>query len=235
MIRVAVLAPGLALRAGLRSLLQADDRIHITGEAAGLPGLEGLTAEIDVILWAFPVPAGAGNVSPLSAFRSDLEKAFPDPEVYPALLLLADAPPDPGEIIDLPARAWGFLSLDASAEELLAAIHALQEGLWVGPPHLLKSWLERGERLPVRSGAGTYALQSMGAEIDLETPVSLTPRETEVLQLLAQGLANKQIALLLGISDHTVKFHVSSIYAKLGVVNRTEAVRAGARRGLIVL
>jgi len=65
--------------------------------------------------------------------------------------------------------------------------------------------------------------------------VALTPRETEVLQLLAQGLANKQIALALGISEHTIKFHVSSIYAKLGVGNRTEAVRVGARQGLILL
>jgi NarL family two-component system response regulator YdfI len=63
----------------------------------------------------------------------------------------------------------------------------------------------------------------------------LTARETEVLQHLAQGLANKQIAALLSISEHTVKFHVSSIYSKLGAANRTEAVRIGARRGLILL
>jgi DNA-binding NarL/FixJ family response regulator len=64
---------------------------------------------------------------------------------------------------------------------------------------------------------------------------TLTQRETQVLQLLSQGLANKQIALSLEISEHTVKFHVSSIYAKLGVTNRTEAVRQGVRHGLIVL
>jgi DNA-binding CsgD family transcriptional regulator len=63
----------------------------------------------------------------------------------------------------------------------------------------------------------------------------LTEREAEVLQLLAQGLANKQIAITLGISEHTVKFHVSGIYAKLGATNRTEAVRLGVRQGLIVL
>ena len=56
-----------------------------------------------------------------------------------------------------------------------------------------------------------------------------------MLQLLAQGLANKQIALALGISEHTVKFHISSIYAKLGATNRAEAVRLGVLRGLIVL
>ena len=63
----------------------------------------------------------------------------------------------------------------------------------------------------------------------------LTSRELEVLQALAQGLANKQIALALGISDHTVKFHVSAIYSKLGVTNRTEAVRVGIQRGLVVI
>ena len=64
---------------------------------------------------------------------------------------------------------------------------------------------------------------------------SLTERETEVLQLLSQGLANKQIATSLGISEHTVKFHVSSIYTKLGATNRAEAVRLGVQGGLVVL
>lgn len=63
----------------------------------------------------------------------------------------------------------------------------------------------------------------------------LTDREAEVLQLLARGMANKQIALELGISEHTVKFHISSIYTKLGAGNRTEAVRLGVRRGLVLL
>ena len=63
----------------------------------------------------------------------------------------------------------------------------------------------------------------------------LTPREIEVLELLAEGLPNKAIADRLKISDQTVKFHVSSISAKLGAVNRTDAVRRAARRGLITL
>jgi DNA-binding NarL/FixJ family response regulator len=74
------------------------------------------------------------------------------------------------------------------------------------------------------------------AELLGEAPIeALTERELQVLQLLAQGLANKQIAITLGISDHTVKFHVSGIYAKLGAASRTEAVRLGVRQGLIVL
>jgi len=62
-----------------------------------------------------------------------------------------------------------------------------------------------------------------------------TPRESEVLQLVAQGLANKQIASVLEISEHTVKFHISSIYTKIGATNRTEAVRLGLQAGIISL
>src|SRR5262252_4959667 len=64
---------------------------------------------------------------------------------------------------------------------------------------------------------------------------ALTPREVQVLELLAEGLANKAIAERLGISDQTVKFHVASISGKLGAVNRTDAVRRAVRRGLITL
>ncbi|HEY7445729.1 MAG TPA: LuxR C-terminal-related transcriptional regulator [Vicinamibacterales bacterium] len=70
------------------------------------------------------------------------------------------------------------------------------------------------------------------ARVPAET---LTPREIEVLQLLAEGLPNKRIAALLGISDQTVKFHVAAICGKLEAANRTDAVRRAVRRGLIVL
>lgn len=66
-------------------------------------------------------------------------------------------------------------------------------------------------------------------------PEALTPRELEVLELLAQGFPNKSIAHELKISDQTVKFHVASIYGKLGAVNRTDAVRRAVRQGLVVL
>ena len=109
-------------------------------------------------------------------------------------------------------RVWGVLPTDSSAEELTAAIHALSQGLIVGTPALLFE----SESEPLEHGP-------------------LTERETEVLGLLSKGLANKQIAVALGISEHTVKFHVSSIYTKLNVTNRTEAVRAGLRGGWVAL
>jgi two-component system, NarL family, nitrate/nitrite response regulator NarL len=109
-------------------------------------------------------------------------------------------------------RVWGVLPTEASAEELIAAIHALSQGLVVGTAALLFAT----ENEPLERGP-------------------LTERETEVLGLLARGLANKQIAASLGISEHTVKFHVSSIYTKLNVTNRAEAVSAGLRGGWIAL
>ena len=72
-------------------------------------------------------------------------------------------------------------------------------------------------------------------ERDAIPPEPLTPRELDVLALLAEGLPNKAIARRLDISDQTVKFHVAAIYGKLGAANRTDAVRRAVRRGLVVL
>jgi DNA-binding NarL/FixJ family response regulator len=113
------------------------------------------------------------------------------------------------------------VTYDASAEELAAAVLALHEGLLVGTPALLEPLLPR-------------FLSNQTEQVDSLTE-PLTERESEVLQYLARGLANKQIAATLGISEHTVKFHVSSIYAKLGATNRTEAVRTGVKQGLVLL
>jgi DNA-binding NarL/FixJ family response regulator len=73
------------------------------------------------------------------------------------------------------------------------------------------------------------------ADDNRATPGPLSEREVEILGMLLRGLANKQVAAQLGISEHTVKFHVSSIYTKLNVSNRTEAVREGLRNGWIAL
>jgi DNA-binding NarL/FixJ family response regulator len=140
-------------------------------------------------------------------------------EESPPLLLLTDEREDTIKLTDFPV--WGVLSPDASSEELASALRALAEGLWVGSPVLMQNLLER------------HAMPEL-EDAELVTD-PLTDREHEVLQLVAEGLANKQIALSLSISEHTVKFHLSSLYAKLGVTSRTEAVRMGARRGWVVL
>jgi DNA-binding NarL/FixJ family response regulator len=84
--------------------------------------------------------------------------------------------------------------------------------------------------------ADAFIVAPDGREPDADLqPEVLTPREIEVLELVAEGLPNKAIASRLAISDQTVKFHVSSICGKLGAANRTEAVRRALRRGLITL
>jgi DNA-binding NarL/FixJ family response regulator len=137
------------------------------------------------------------------------------------VMILSDDSTAAAQLSRLPLRSWGLLPLDASGEELRAAANALYEGLIVGAPELLGpsiTWL--GDAL---------------ARENEKLTVELTEREKEVLQYLSRGLANKQISQALAISEHTVKFHLSSIYAKLGVANRAEAVRAGIQRGLISL
>jgi DNA-binding NarL/FixJ family response regulator len=146
-----------------------------------------------------------------SASRVAFSDTHSDSTSSAATLLLSN---EPVNILELrrSSRVWGVLPADASAEELNAAVHALSQGLIVGTSTLLFA----AESEPISQGP-------------------LTERESEVLGLLAKGLANKQIAVALGISEHTVKFHVSSIYSKLNVTNRTEAVREGLRGGWIAL
>jgi DNA-binding NarL/FixJ family response regulator len=207
--RVFVVASSPAMRAGLRSMLGAVDGadVEVVGQAAGLAG-----AELE------PALSGADVV--LLADEELLEEAalaLADGEdVRQALLVLSDDEGAVGKLRLLPLRGWGVVPPDAPPEELGAAAAAVGRGLVVLPPSLT-------ERL----------LGTPTAVEALSEP--LTAREDEVLALLGRGLPNKLIARELSISEHTVKFHVSSIYAKLGVTNRAEAVSQGARRGLISL
>jgi DNA-binding NarL/FixJ family response regulator len=137
------------------------------------------------------------------------------------ILLLTDDADDVRQLVNSNARAWGVISAGATGDELAAAVRAVGEGLWVGAPGLVRGLMRSMRR-------GDVA----GEEIPVE---SLSAREKEVLQLMAEGLANKQIALRLAISEHTVKFHLSSLYAKLNVSSRTEAVKRGLGLGLISL
>jgi DNA-binding NarL/FixJ family response regulator len=209
-IQVWVVASSAALRAGLRLLLQEDERLEVIGESRTLAELEEAHPEVQMVLLADTFSTLAELQNLLSALKEP-----------PALLWMADDLQSIPAFTRLPWRAWGIVSLEASGSELAAAVQALSEGLLAGSPTLLERAF--GER----------AQHSSGAEVKNDGSDALTGREMEVLQSLAQGLANKQISLALGISEHTVKFHVSSIYAKLGVTNRTEAVRVGIQRGLV--
>ena len=143
--------------------------------------------------------------------------AVPDdvPESLPLVLLAADARQAAAlQALSLPG--WALLPPDAAAGQLAAAIQAAAQGLVV---------------LPAESAG--IVVPPVEVSDPLQEP--LTPRELEVLQLVSHGLSNKLIARALAISEHTVKFHVSSTYAKLGAASRTEAVSLAARKGLISL
>jgi DNA-binding NarL/FixJ family response regulator len=220
LIRVSIVAPALAVRAGLRALLAEDSDIEITGEAASLREAGDLQMRLsegsDVwVIMDTALSPGEGAVF------SNLERLLLVDEP-PALLLLIEDHADLARLLPgIKARAWGILPLDSTADEMQVAVRALQQGLLVGAPELIEQLL---------------ATPAQNRELLADHSVeALTERELQVLGLLAQGLANKQIAVELGISEHTAKFHVSGIYAKLGATSRTEAVRLGVRQGLIVL
>jgi DNA-binding NarL/FixJ family response regulator len=114
-----------------------------------------------------------------------------------------------------------ILPRDASSEEIIAALQAAATGLTALHPDAFEYLLSRirpDERPELAFGDAT-----------------LSPRELEILRMIAEGLGNKEIASKLRISDHTVKFHISSIFAKLGAANRAEAVTLGIRQGLIMI
>lgn len=226
MIPVAICSPIPALRAGLRALIAADPALNPAAMYASLAEmLNGDDGDGSALETVYIVTADALGEAGLHALveRPDL-----------TVLLVCDAE----EFAELAgaeafaggeARAWGVVSPETSAEGLQAAVHALAEGLILVSPDLMQAVLNF-------QGMGVQtALSGEAASPVLEDGEHLTNRETDVLLLVAQGLTNKQIALALRISEHTVKFHVSSIYAKLNVSNRTEAVRKGARQGIIPL
>jgi DNA-binding NarL/FixJ family response regulator len=206
MIRVLIAAPTPALRAGLRALV-ATGELQIVSETATLALLDVNIASVDVLLLAD------------QALLADAARIIPD-EARLALLLLAGDGSAATQLRALPLVGWGILPLDSSPAELQAALVAVAHGLVALSPLLAEQLL--GQR-------GPLAVPTL-AQAD-----PLTAREREVLQLLSQGLSNKLIARELQVSEHTVKFHVSSIFAKLGAASRTDAISRGARQGLITL
>lgn len=199
MIRVQVIAPSPAMRAGLTSMLAGAPGIVVVTEAASQSAPVHSSHEPDVVVLASPPASRAGP-----ELLSDKSPGAP-------ILYLSNDALDVRALMGN-GTGWGLLPLDASADELQAAVRALAAGLLAASPRLISDTAEQ-----VAHGG------------------PLTERETEVLGLLSKGLANKQIAAALAISEHTVKFHISSIYSKLNATNRTQAVHEGLRNGWIVL
>ena len=205
--RVFVVAPTPVTRAGLRSMLVSAEGtdVQVVGEAASPTA---------------PDPSALSEADVVLLADEELleEAAIAVAEDgTQALVLVSDDDHAVSRLRALPLRGWGLVPPDAPPEELAAATTAAAQGLIVLPKPLT-------ERL----------LQEPAASVE-ELSEPLTAREREVLELLGRGLSNKLIARELHISEHTVKFHISSLYAKLGVNNRAEAVSRGARHGLISL
>lgn len=219
MIRVFIIAASPLSRAGLENLL-ASRGVEIAGAAATVGDLtdqRGGSA-------ADSLADAAADVVVLDTVGENLESSH-------ASLLASGLPSETNVVLladgisaEFLARALrggirAVLPREVSPDQLAAAVRAAAGGLIVLHP-------DASGALPV-SAASTRTLE------ELVEP--LTPREREVLQMLAGGYGNKQIAGKLGISEHTVKFHVTAILGKLGVAGRTEAVAVGIRRGLVLL
>ena len=205
MTRAYIVARAPMIRAGLRQMLTSGE-IDVVGEDASLTEIGGTLDGVDVLI-----------VADTELIEYAARSVVGDGALGIVVLSGDDRPVE--ALASLPLRGWGIVPLDAPASELVAAVEAVEQGMVV-------------LSLPVarRLIAQRSTMQALGAE-PLDEP--LTARELEVLGLLSQGLPNKLIARGLGISEHTVKFHISSIYTKLGASSRTDAVNRGARHGLI--
>jgi len=211
-IRVFIVAASPLARAGLQSLFGERD-VKVVGSIANLEFLAALwpDVEADIILVEASGEQFESVIDSLAASQLASEANIVVLSDHSEPRLLAEA---------LRGGVRAVLPTDLSADQLVAALNAAAMGLIVMHP------AEVDAIFPAAEPASRPLA---------ELAEALTPRESEVLQMLASGLANKEIAARLTISEHTVKFHVASILGKLGAGSRTEAVSLGIRRGLVLL
>jgi len=211
-IRVFIVAASPLARAGLQNLLMARG-VEVAASSSAVEALSEVLADAapDVVLIdtsGEPFQDALDSMA-ASGLAADL-----------SVVLLSDSLPPGGSAAALRAGVRAVLPSDITPEQLVSALQAAAGGLLVLHPSQVN------EALP----AGAAPSPELH---ELAEP--LTRREVEVLQMLAAGLSNKEIAARLKISEHTAKFHVASILGKLGAASRTEAVSLGIRRGLVLL
>jgi len=211
-LRVLVVAASAVRRAGLDAMLRSRPGMSAIGSISQIASLDSQVRQIqpDVVI----VDVAGPDPHVLAAIRNL-------PPHSSAVILLADEPDAQWCAAALRAGVRGILPREATQEEIEAAVQAAHLGLIMLDPELTAEILNH-----VKNESDTSPPQPLG---------ELTARETEVLRFLAEGAANKEIAQRLGISDHTVKFHISAILAKLGAASRTEALTLGIRMGLITI
>jgi two-component system, NarL family, response regulator YdfI len=204
-IRIAVAATSAVRRAGLESIIRSHAEFHLAGSSRTVASLMSFarSTELDVIV----------------IDTDSIRDLLLEPTSDAAIVLLTEVTEARSISRLLRTGVRAILPRESDPDDVLSAIYASYDGLVV----LSRSAAE--------SLAAVYSDQSL--EVEAELSEEITSRETDVLRMLAQGLVNKDIAARLGISEHTVKFHISSILDKLGASTRTEAVTLGIRRGLI--
>ncbi len=205
-IRILVVDDHAVVRQGLRLFLKVDRELEIVGEAANGKQAVELAAELkpDVILMDLLMPIMNG-VEAITIIKQR------QPEIE--IVALTSVLEDQSVVGAVRAGATGYLLKDTDSPELIRAIHAAAAGQVQLSPQAAAR-LMREVKLP-------------------HSPEKLTERETEVLRLVAQGKANKEIGVALSISETTVKSHVGAILSKLGVMSRTQAALYAARIGLV--
>jgi NarL family two-component system response regulator YdfI len=208
-VRVLVAADSAVTRAGLESVITQSPPLSVAGSVSTGNLIEQIRElQPDVVLLAW---------------RRGLEESLDSwIESGPAFILLTDDADQPSARAGFHSGLRAIIPLQASAREIAVAIEAAAEGLIVLHPDAVNA--------RQAAGPGTRSAEAPDAPDAL-----LTPREIEVLRLLAEGFANKNIAWKLKISEHTVKFHIASIFTKLNVSSRAEAVAIGIRQGVILL
>ncbi len=205
-IRVLIVDDHSVVREGLRMFLVRDPDLEVVGEAAdGAEALEqARQLRPDVVVMDLLMPVLDG----IAATRA-IRRELPETEVLALTSVLESA----SVVEAIRAGAIGYLLKDAQAAELRRAIKAAAAG-----------------QVQLSPQASAHLL---GAIRTPELPEPLTPREMDVLRLLAQGQSNKEIARALHLVEETVKSHVRHILAKLGVQSRTQAVLAAIRLGIV--
>lgn len=218
---------GLA-RAGLEAVVrEASAMLRMAGPATTLAGVvrEAAEREPDVALLALDDDLHLDVLSAISGRGgSGLPRHGATASAAPAVVVLAEDALA-REAFDRGARS--VLPRGSAPEEIVAAVFAAAAGLVTLRPETAELVIEKESRRPAMNSTHPGSVDGFGD--------ALTPRELEVLNLVAEGAGNKEIATRLRISEHTVKFHVASILSKLGAESRTEAVALGVRRGLILL
>ena len=203
-IRVVLCDDHAVIRAGLEQLLAGTDDIEVVGHAEnGAQALEAArTLRPDVVLMDLQMP----EVDGVSATRSIMAEGL-----GVDVLVLTSYSDSERIVAALDAGAVGYLLKDADPDDVLSGIRAVSRGESPIHPRAAR------QLLGVRAGS---------------TQVQLTARESEVLRLVKDGLANKQIARRLDISERTVKAHLTSAFARIGVADRTQAALWAQRHGL---